>query len=223
MAQTKAVTGVVVDATGEPIIGASVLEIGTTNGTITDVDGNFTIQVPVGAKLDVSYIGYKTQQIVVGVPNTYKVILKEDAEMLDEVVVTGYGNFSRSSFTGSANTLRADLLKEMPVVSIEQKLQGMTSGVNITGSSGQPGANASIRIRGMGSFNASNEPLFVIDGVPVTSGNLSTGSGSEASYMNNAKTNIMSTINPSDIENITVIKDAAAASLYGSRAANGVI
>ena len=88
----------------------------------------------------------------------------------------------------------------------------MTSGVNITGSSGQPGANASIRIRGMGSFNASNEPLFVIDGVPVTSGNLSTGSGSEASYMNNAKTNIMSTINPSDIENITVIKDAAAAS-----------
>ena len=99
----------------------------------------------------------------------------------------------------------------------------MTSGVNITGSSGQPGANASIRIRGMGSFNASNEPLFVIDGVPVTSGNLSTGSGSEASYMNNAKTNIMSTINPSDIENITVIKDAAAASLYGSRAANGVI
>ena len=120
MAQTKTITGVVVDATGEPVIGASVLEVGTTNGTITDVDGNFTIQVPVGAKLDVSYIGYKTQQIVVGVPNTYKVILKEDAEMLDEVVVTGYGNFSRSSFTGSANTLRADLLKEMPVVSIEQ-------------------------------------------------------------------------------------------------------
>ena len=149
--------------------------------------------------------------------------LQPEAMNLDEVVVTGYGNFSRSSFTGSANTLRADLLKEMPVVSIEQKLQGMTSGVNITGSSGQPGANASIRIRGMGSFNASNEPLFVIDGVPVTSGNLSTGSGSEASYMNNAKTNIMSTINPSDIENITVIKDAAAASLYGSRAANGVI
>ena len=120
-------------------------------------------------------------------------------------------------------------------MSVEQKLQGMTTGVSITGSSGQPGANQSIRIRGMGSFNASQEPLFVIDGVPVTSGSLSTG-GFDASYMNNSKTNIMSTLNPSDIENITVIKDAAAAienitvikdaaaaSLYGSRAANGVI
>lgn len=165
----------------------------------------------------------KQTQVSIPKSGILNVALQPEAMNLDEVVVTGYGNFSRSSFTGSANTLRADLLKEMPVVSIEQKLQGMTSGVNITGSSGQPGANASIRIRGMGSFNASNEPLFVIDGVPVTSGNLSTGSGSEASYMNNAKTNIMSTINPSDIENITVIKDAAAASLYGSRAANGVI
>ncbi len=106
MAQTKTITGVVVDATGEPVIGASVLEVGTTNGTITDVDGNFTIQVPVGAKLDVSYIGYKTQQIVVGVPNTYKVILKEDAEMLDEVVVTGYGmSQKRSLMTNSISKL----------------------------------------------------------------------------------------------------------------------
>lgn len=141
---------------------------------------------------------------------------------LDEVVVTGYGNFSKSSFTGSANTLRADMMKNVPVMTVEQKLQGMTTGVNITSSSGQPGANQSIRIRGMGSFNASQEPLFVIDGVPVTSGSLSTG-GADAAYMNNSKTNIMSTLNPSDIENITVIKDAAAASLYGSRAANGVI
>lgn len=99
----------------------------------------------------------------------------------------------------------------------------MTTGVNITSGSGQPGANQSIRIRGMGSFNASNEPLFVIDGVPVTSGNMGAGTGADAAYMNNAKTNIMSTLNPADIENITVIKDAAAASLYGSRAANGVI
>ena len=137
-------------------------------------------------------------------------------------MVTGYGNFTKSSFTGSANTLRADMMKDVPVMSVEQKLQGMTTGVSITGSSGQPGANQSIRIRGMGSFNASQEPLFVIDGVPVTSGSLSTG-GFDASYMNNSKTNIMSTLNPSDIENITVIKDAAAASLYGSRAANGVI
>ncbi|MCS2683213.1 TonB-dependent receptor plug domain-containing protein [Bacteroides thetaiotaomicron] len=141
---------------------------------------------------------------------------------IDEVVVTGYGNFSKSSFTGSANTLRTDMLKEVPVMSVEQKLQGMTTGVQITSSSGQPGANQSIRIRGMGSFNASQEPLFVIDGVPVTSGSMSSG-GPDAAYMNNSKTNIMSTLNPSDIENVTVIKDAAAASLYGSRAANGVI
>ena len=107
-------------------------------------------------------------------------------------------------------------------MSVEQKLQGMTTGVQITSSSGQPGANQSIRIRGMGSFNASQEPLFVIDGVPVTSGSMSSG-GPDAAYMNNSKTNIMSTLNPSDIENVTVIKDAAAASLYGSRAANGVI
>lgn len=112
MAQTKAVTGVVVDATGEPIIGASVLEIGTTNGTITDVDGNFTIQVPVGAKLEVSYIGYKTQQIVVGASNTYKVVLKEDAEMLDEVVVTGYGmSQKRSLMTNSISKLDDKVLQ----------------------------------------------------------------------------------------------------------------
>lgn len=113
-------------------------------------------------------------------------------------------------------------MKDIPVMSVEQKLQGMTTGVSITSSSGQPGANQSIRIRGMGSFNASQEPLFVIDGVPVTSGSLSAG-GADAAYMNNSKTNIMSTLNPADIENITIIKDAAAASLYGSRAANGVI
>ena len=164
------------------------------SGAETDLDGHFTLEVDPDAKfIIVDYIGMKQTQVPIPKSGILNVALQPEAMNLDEVVVTGYGNFSRSSFTGSANTLRADLLKEMPVVSIEQKLQGMTSGVNITGSSGQPGANASIRIRGMGSFNASNEPLFVIDGVPVTSGNLSTGSGSEASYMNNAKTNIMST------------------------------
>lgn len=172
--------------------------------------------------LVVAYLGMKTLELRVPKRNVINVELKPDAMKLDEVVVTGYGNFSKSSFTGSANTLKADMMKDIPVMSVEQKLQGMTTGVNITSSSGQPGANQSIRIRGMGSFNASSEPLFVIDGVPVTSGSLSTG-GADAAYMNNSKTNIMSTLNPADIENITVIKDAAAASLYGSRAANGVI
>lgn len=224
-AQKRQIEGTVISQEDkEPLIGATVIVKGSLSGAETDLDGHFTLEVDPDAKfIIVDYIGMKQAQVPIPKSGILNVALQPEAMNLDEVVVTGYGNFSRSSFTGSANTLRADLLKEMPVVSIEQKLQGMTSGVNITGSSGQPGANASIRIRGMGSFNASNEPLFVIDGVPVTSGNLSTGSGSEASYMNNAKTNIMSTINPSDIENITVIKDAAAASLYGSRAANGVI
>lgn len=223
-AQKRQIEGTVISQEDkEPLIGATVIVKGSLSGAETDLDGHFTLEVDPDAKfIIVDYIGMKQAQVPIPKSGILNVALQPEAMNLDEVVVTGYGNFSRSSFTGSANTLRADLLKEMPVVSIEQKLQGMTSGVNITGSSGQPGANASIRIRGMGSFNASNEPLFVIDGVPVTSGNLSTGSGSEASYMNNAKTNIMSTINPSDIENITVIKDAAA-SLYGSRAANGVI
>ena len=224
-AQKRQIEGTVISQEDkEPLIGATVIVKGSLSGAETDLDGHFMLEVDPDAKfIIVDYIGMKQAQVPIPKSGILNVALQPEAMNLDEVVVTGYGNFSRSSFTGSANTLRADLLKEMPVVSIEQKLQGMTSGVNITGSSGQPGANASIRIRGMGSFNASNEPLFVIDGVPVTSGNLSTGSGSEASYMNNAKTNIMSTINPSDIENITVIKDAAAASLYGSRAANGVI
>ena len=125
MAQTKTITGVVVDATGDPVIGASVLEVGTTYGTITDVDGNFTIQVPVGAKLDVSYIGYKTQQIVVGVPNTYKVFLKEDAEMLDEVVVTGYGmSQKRSLMTNSISKLDDKLLKIEDLSNAANTLKG---------------------------------------------------------------------------------------------------
>ena len=189
-AQKRQIEGTVISQEDkEPLIGATVIVKGSLSGAETDLDGHFTLEVDPDAKfIIVDYIGMKQTQVPIPKNGILNVALQPEAMNLDEVVVTGYGNFSRSSFTGSANTLRADLLKEMPVVSIEQKLQGMTSGVNITGSSGQPGANASIRIRGMGSFNASNEPLFVIDGVPVTSGNLSTGSGSEASYMNNAKT-----------------------------------
>lgn len=224
-AQKRQIKGTVISSEDhEPLIGATIIEKGSLSGTETDLDGHFTLDVtPQARTILINYIGMKPAEVTVPKNGLLKVMLRPEAHNLDEVVVTGYGNFSRSSFTGSANTLRADLLKEVPVMSVEQKLQGMTSGVQITGGSGQPGANTTIRIRGMGSFNASNEPLFVIDGVPVTSGSLSTGSGAEASYMNNAKTNIMSTLNPADIENITIIKDAAAASLYGSRAANGVI
>lgn len=224
-AQSRVVSGFVTSAEdGEPLIGATVSVKGDeSRGVVTDINGKYALQINENDKiLVVAYLGMKTLELRVPKRNVINVELKPDAMNLDEVVVTGYGNFSKSSFTGSANTLKADMMKDIPVMSVEQKLQGMTTGVNITSSSGQPGANQSIRIRGMGSFNASSEPLFVIDGVPVTSGSLSTG-GADAAYMNNSKTNIMSTLNPADIENITVIKDAAAASLYGSRAANGVI
>lgn len=225
-AQQLTVKGVITSAEdNQPLIGATVKVKGTSNGVVTDIEGRYALGVNAADKfLSVEYIGMKTAVMRVPQRGVMNVVLQPEAMNLEEVVVTGYGNFSKSSFTGSANTLRADMLKNVPVMSVEQKLQGMTTGVSITSSSGQPGANQSIRIRGMGSFNASQEPLFVVDGVPVTSGSLSGGGGAaDAAYMNNAKTNVMSTINPTDIENITVIKDAAAASLYGSRAANGVI
>ncbi len=225
LAQNKEIKGIVTSAEdGEPLIGATISVKGNeAQGVVTDIEGKYILQIPNSdCTLVVAYLGMKTQELKAPSNGILNISLEAESMNLDEVVVTGYGNFSKSSFTGSANTLRADMMKNVPVMTVEQKLQGMTTGVNITSSSGQPGANQSIRIRGMGSFNASQEPLFVIDGVPVTSGSLSTG-GADAAYMNNSKTNIMSTLNPSDIENITVIKDAAAASLYGSRAANGVI
>lgn len=225
LAQNKEIKGIVISAeNGEPLIGATISVKGNeAQGVVTDIEGKYILQIPNSdCTLVVAYLGMKTQELKAPSSGILNISLEAESMNLDEVVVTGYGNFSKSSFTGSANTLRADMMKNVPVMTVEQKLQGMTTGVNITSSSGQPGANQSIRIRGMGSFNASQEPLFVIDGVPVTSGSLSTG-GADAAYMNNSKTNIMSTLNPSDIENITVIKDAAAASLYGSRAANGVI
>lgn len=225
LAQNKEIKGIVTSAEdGEPLIGATISVKGNeAQGVVTDIEGKYILQIPNSdCTLVVAYLGMKTQELKAPSSGVLNISLESESMNLDEVVVTGYGNFSKSSFTGSANTLRADMMKNVPVMTVEQKLQGMTTGVNITSSSGQPGANQSIRIRGMGSFNASQEPLFVIDGVPVTSGSLSSG-GADAAYMNNSKTNIMSTLNPSDIENITVIKDAAAASLYGSRAANGVI
>ena len=223
--QAIEVKGVITSAEDkEPLIGASIRIKGSGNGIVTDLDGAFTLEVEPSAKtLVIEYLGMEAQEVPIPANGILNVALKQKALDIEEVVVTGYGNFSKSSFTGSASTLRTDILKSVPVVSIEQKLTGMVTGVSIAGSSGQPGANQSIRIRGLGSFSASKEPLFVIDGVPVISGNLSSGSSADASYMNDAKTNIMSTLNPSDIENITIIKDAAAASLYGSRAANGVI
>lgn len=217
-AQTLKVTGIVTSSEdGLPVVGASVLVKGTTVGTVTDIDGNFNIpNVPENAKtLIVSFIGMKSEEIAVA--PTLNVVLRPDTELLDEVVVTGYGNFKKSSFTGSASSVSTEKLKDVPSISVQDRLAGSVSGVQITSTSGQPGAVASVRIRGMGSINASNEPLYVIDGVPMLNGNVS-----EFSYANSGNS-LLATLNSNDIESMTVIKDAAAASLYGSRAANGVI
>ena len=217
-AQVSQVAGTVTSSEdGLPIVGASVLVKGTTVGTVTDIDGNFSIlNVPENAKtLVISFIGMKSEEVAVA--PTLNVVLHPDTEVLDEVVVTGYGNFKKSSFTGSASNVSTEKLKDVPSVSVQDRLAGSVSGVQITSTSGQPGAVASVRIRGMGSINASNEPLYVIDGVPMMNGNVS-----EFSYANSGNS-LMATLNSNDIESMTVIKDAAAASLYGSRAANGVI
>ena len=214
MAQTQ-VQGTIVDEQGEPVIGASVLVKGTTTGTVTNIDGEFALSAPSNGTLVISYVGMQTMEVAVS--PRIRVILRSDAELLDEVVVTGYGTFKKSSFTGSAATVSTDKLKDVPVTSVSDKLAGNVAGVQINSVSGQPGATESIRIRGMGSINAGNNPLYVIDGVPVLSGDMSGFNYADAG------TSILSTLNSSDIENITVIKDAAAASLYGSRAANGVV
>lgn len=153
-----------------------------------------------------------------------KIVLTSDNKSLDEVIVTGYGNFKKSSFTGAAASMSTAKLSDVPSLSVEDKLSGNIPGVSISSFSGQPGAMNYIRIRGMGSINAGNDPLIVIDGTPVNSGNLSGfNDGSTGSGYNGSGTNALSTLNSNDIESITVIKDAAAASLYGSRAANGVL
>lgn len=212
------VKGKVVDDSGMSLPGVSVLVKGTQTGVATDVDGNFEIKLPdAKAVLVFSFVGMKTKEMAVPASGAaMKVVMNSDAEQLEEVIVTGYGTFKKSAYAGSASTVKTQDLKDIPAVSFAQILQGAAPGIQISSSSGQPGASTSINIRGMGSFNASNSPLYVIDGVPMMSGNIS-AIGSDSGL------DIMSTLNTSDIENVTVIKDAAAASLYGSRAANGVI
>jgi len=215
--QKTKLNGTVVDETGEAIIGANVIVKGTTNGCTTDLDGHFTLGVDhLPVTLMVSYIGYIRQEIKVTSAKTIKVEMAPDNNLMDEVVITGYGTFKKSAYAGSAASVKGETLKDVPAISFKDLLQGNAPGVQFTSSSGQPGASSSLRIRGMGSFNASNSPLYVIDGVPMRSGTINTMSS-------DAGLDIMSTINSSDIESVTVIKDAAAASLYGSRAANGVV
>ena len=205
-----AVQGTVIDAAnGEPIIGASILEIGTTNGTITDFDGNFMLNVQSGAKIQISYMGYKTQELA-ATPNM-SVKLGEDTELLEEVVVVGYGVVKKNDATGSVTAIKPDDMNKGLQTNAQDMIQGKIAGVNISTDGGTPGGGAAIRIRGGSSLNASNDPLIVIDGLAMDNNGIQ------------GVSNPLSLVNPADIETFTVLKDASATAIYGSRASNGVI
>lgn len=202
-AQTVTVKGTVTDKTGETVIGASVVEKGNTgNGTITDIDGNFSLSVPTNATLVFSYVGMTTQEIAVKGQQTINVVLSDDAQALEEVVVIGYGSVKKKDLTGSVATVNSETLAAVPVASATEALQGKMAGVQITTTEGSPDAEMKIRVRGGGSITGDNTPLFIVDGFPVES---------------------ISDIPASDIEDMTVLKDASSTAIYGSRGANGVI
>ena len=209
----KKITGHVVDDTNEPLIGASILVVGTSTGVITDLDGNFNIIVPSGATaLQISYVGYETVTVPVPSGNTVNVKMKSDAQMLSDVVVIGYGTQRKSDLTGSVSNVSSKDFNSGLISSPEQLINGKVPGVKIMSNSGSPTAGSTIRIRGGASLNASNDPLIVLDGVPLEAGGISGNTG-----------NFLSLINPSDIESMTILKDASSTAIYGSRASNGVI
>lgn len=217
-AQTT-VTGTVTAADdGSTIAYANVQEEGTTNLVFTDDNGKFSINIPSDGNLIVSFMGYVTQKVPVNGKAVINIVLAPEAVQLDETIVVAYGTAKKGTFTGAASVVKADAIQDVPTTSFENALNGKVAGLQITQSSGQAGSTSEIRIRGIGSMNASNEPLYVIDGVPVNSGD-----AGQLSDYTCATNNVMNTLNPNDIESITVLKDAAAAALYGSRAANGVI
>lgn len=211
-AQQTSITGIVKDAkTGEAILGASILEKGTSNGTITNIDGNFSLKVSPKAVLVVSYIGYTTAEVPVSGQKNLEIKLNEESVALGEVVAIGYGTVKKKDLTGSVVAISADRINKGLATSFTDMLAGKLAGVNITTSGGAPGANATIRIRGGSSLNASNDPLIVIDGIPI-----------DGTTVNGIQ-NPLAELNPQDIETFTVLKDASATAIYGSRASNGVI
>ena len=223
-AQTK-VTGTVTDDTGYGVIGASVMEKGTQNGVITDLDGNFEITVRPGATLVFSSIGYATQEVVVGSQRVINVLLKEDAEFLDEVVVVGYGTMKRSDLSGASVSMKEEDLKGSIISSLDQSLQGRAAGVSAVQTSGAPGSSSSIRVRGQATVNANAEPLYVIDGVIVQGGGNSGGDFGLGGLGNGKVSTIspLATINPADIVSMEILKDASATAIYGAQGANGVV
>mgnify|MGYP002150303606 CR=1 FL=1 len=200
--QTSVVKGRILDSTGEPIIGASVLVMGTTNGSITNFDGIFTLNnVASNAQITISYIGMKSQTLSVNGKTSFKIVLKEDSEVLDEVVVVGYGTQKKVNLTGAVTMADGDVLEDRPIANVTQGLQGAIPNLNITFDGGSPNATAQINVRGTTSLNGGSA-LILVDGV---------------------ETNDISLLNPQDIASISVLKDASSAAVYGARAAFGVV
>ena len=199
----RKVTGVILDSTGIPVIGANVIVKGTTNGTVTDLDGKFSLEVDNNAVLEISYIGYVTQEIKVGNQQSINISLKEDSEQLDELVVIGYGTVKKSDLTGAVGSVQMDDVNKVGITSTDRALQGQIAGVQVNAKSGQPGEAMMIRVRGGNSLTGGNDPLYVIDGMPVEG--------------------MSSDINPEDILSMEVLKDASSTAIYGSRGANGVV
>ena len=220
----QTITGTVTDDTGETIPGATILELNTSNGVVTDIDGNFSISVSGSdAVLRISFLGFETQEISVGARSVIDITLAQDLQELEEVVVVGYGTVRKSDLTGAVSSVELSENKAREFATVDQILQGRAAGVQVTQNSGSPGSGISVRIRGTNSLRGNNEPLYVVDGVIISSAgedvNPAGGIGNSGQEVQNG----LNGLNPRDIESIEVLKDASATAIYGSRGANGVV
>lgn len=204
------VTGVVNDSRGTPLPGVNIVEKGTNNGVVSDFDGNYSISVENNATLVFSYLGFQTSELAVNGRSAINISMQEDTQLLDEVVVIGYGSQLKEDISGSVASVNTEALETIPQVSIDQMIQGRAAGVSVTTNSGQPGSSVSVRIRGINSISGSSEPLYILDGVPVSGD----GGGGVSP---------LASINPNDIQSVDILKDASATAIYGSRGSNGVV
>lgn len=217
LAAQEAVTGSVTDANGLPLMGVNVLVENTSNGTVTDFDGNFSLPLDAEATLVFSYLGFETQNVAAAPGQRLEIVLQQDSEALKEVVIMGYGSQNRKTVTSNVSSVDAEEIANVPVAGTDQLLQGRASGVMISNNSGDPGSGVFVRIRGTSSISGSSDPLYVVDGIPIQSGNIGQQDNG------GAVSNPIADINPADIESIDILKDASATAIYGSRAANGVV
>jgi len=218
--QSRTVSGKVTDSEGEPLPGVTIIVKGTTTGAVSDIDGNYSLTADNGSVLVFSFVGFESHEISLGSRTVVDLTMSGLTE-LSEVVIVGYGSQRQEDLTGAIQVIGAEKLAEMPAASFQDALQGNAPGLQVVAQDGAPGAGISIRVRGIGSINASNEPLYVIDGLPITAASAEI---TTTDFDNDGRSaNPLSALNPNDIENIVILKDAASTAIYGSRGANGVI